>query len=57
MQLLNVDIDKYGYFGYGIGFNTRSRFSCPGGGFSQNVLIFGVDMSFLLILIIRKKTY
>ena len=56
MQLLNVDIDKYGYFGYGIGFNTRSRFSCPGGGFSQNVLIFGVDMSFLLILIIRKKT-
>ena len=29
----------------------------PGSGFGQNVLIFGVDMSFSDILIIRKKTY
>ena len=42
----NADIDKYGYSGYGIGFNRRSSFSFPGGGFGQNVLIFGVDMSF-----------
>ena len=41
----NVDIDKYGYSGYGIGFDRRSSFSFPGGGFGQNVLIFGVDMS------------
>ena len=37
--------DKYGYSDYGIGFDRRSRFSFPGGGFCQNVLIFGVDMS------------
>ena len=42
----NTDIDKYGYSGYGIGFDRRSSFSFPGVGFGQNVLIFGVDMSF-----------
>ena len=41
----NADIDKYGYPGYGIGFDRRSSFSFPGGGFGQNVLIFGADMS------------
>ena len=41
----NADIDKYGYSGYGIGFDRRSSFSFPGSGFGQNVLIFGVDMS------------
>ena len=41
----NADIDKYGYSGYEIGFDRRSSFSFPGGGFGQNVLIFGVDMS------------
>ena len=40
-----VNIDKYGYSGYGIGFDRRSRFSFTGGGFGQNVLIFGSDMS------------
>ena len=29
----NADIDKYGYSGYGIGFDRRSNFSFPGGGF------------------------
>ena len=42
----NADIDKYGYSGYGIGFDRRGSFSFSGGGYSQNVLIFGVDMSF-----------
>ena len=42
----NADIDKYGYSGYGIGFDRRSSFSFPGNGFGQNVLIFGVDISF-----------
>ena len=41
----NADIGKYGYSGYGIGFDRRSSFSFSGTGFSQNVLIFGVDMS------------
>ena len=40
----NADIDKYGYSGYGIGFDRRSSFSFPGGGFGQNILIFGVDV-------------
>ena len=40
------DIDKYGYSGYGIGFDKRGSCSFPGGGFGQNVLIFGFDMSF-----------
>ena len=41
----NADIEKYGYSGYGIGFGRRGSFSSPGGGFGQNVLIFGVDTS------------
>ena len=42
----NADIDEYGYYGYGIGFDRRGSFSFTGGGYGQNVLIFGVDMSF-----------
>ena len=42
----NAYIGKYGYSGYGIGFDRRSSFAFPGGGFGQNVLIFGADMSF-----------
>ena len=48
VQLLwkkNADIEKYGYSGYGIGFDRRSSFSFPGTRFGQNVLIFEVDMS------------
>ena len=41
----NADFDKYGYSGYGTGFDRRSNFSFPGGEFGPNVLIFGVDMS------------
>ena len=41
----NEDVDKYGYSGYGIGFDRRSSFSFPSGGFGQNILIFGADMS------------
>ena len=41
----NADIEKYNYSGYGIGFDRRSSFSFPSGGFSQSVLIFGADMS------------
>ena len=41
----NADIDQYGYSAYGIVFGRRSSFSFPGGGFGQNIIIFGVDMS------------
>ena len=40
----NADIDKYGYLAYGAGFDRRGIFSSPGGGYGQNVLIFGADM-------------
>ena len=53
----NADIDKYGYSGYGNGFDRRSSFSFQGGGFCQNILIFGVDMSSSAHIVIRKKTY
>ena len=42
----NADIDKYGYSGFGVGFDRRGSFSFPGGGCGQNVLTFGVDLSF-----------
>ena len=40
----NVDIDKYRYSGYGIGFDRKESFSFPGSGFGQNLIIFGADM-------------
>ena len=36
----NADIDKYGYSGYGIGFDRGEIFTFASGGFGQNVLIF-----------------
>ena len=51
----NADIDKYGYSGYGIGFDRTGSFSFPSGGFGQNVLIFGVDMSFSAHIDNKKK--
>ena len=41
----NADIDKYKYFGYGIGFDGHDYFSHPSGGTGRNVIIFGVDMN------------
>ena len=41
----NADIDKYEYSRYGIGFDRKSSFSFPGGGFGPDIIIFGVDMS------------
>ena len=51
----NVNIDQYGYSGYGIGFDRRSSYSFPGGGFGQNVLIFGADMSSSIHIDNKKK--
>ena len=51
----NADIDKYGYSGYGIGFDRKGSFSFPGDRFGQNVLIFGVDVSFSTRIDNKKK--
>ena len=40
-----MDIDKYRYSGYGIEFDRRSSFSFPGGGFGQNIIIFGAGIN------------
>ena len=41
----NADVDKYKYSGYGIAFDRKGSFSFPGGGYGQNVIIFGADMN------------
>ena len=51
----NVDIDKYQYSGYGIGFDRKISFTFPGGGFGQNVLTFGADMSSSVYVDNKKK--
>ena len=43
--LFGADIDKYKYSGYGTGFDRRSSFSFPSGGFGQNIIILGADMN------------
>ena len=53
----NTVIDKYGYSGYGIGFDRKLSFTFPGGGFGQNVLILGVDMSSSAHIDNKKKIY
>ena len=53
----NADIDKYGYSGYGIGFDRKGEFSFLGGGYGQNVIIFRVDMSSSSHIDNKKKTY
>ena len=50
----NADIDKYGYFGYGNGFDRQSSFSI-GNETGKNVIIFGVDMSSSSKIDNRKK--
>ena len=40
----NPDIDKYKYFGYGIGFDRKGKLPFAND-FAQNVIIFGIDMS------------
>ena len=52
----NADIEKYKYSGYGIGFDRRSSFSFTSGGFDQNLLIFGADMSTSTRIDNKKKT-
>ena len=41
----NVDLDKYKYTDYGIGFDSGSECSFTDGSYGKNVIIFGADMS------------
>ena len=41
----NADLDKHKHSGYGIGFDSRSKFSLPDGSMGKNVIIFGAGMS------------
>ena len=50
-----VNIDKYKYSGYGIGFDRHEFFPEPSGGIGRNVIVFGVDMSSSTKIDNRKK--
>ena len=39
------DPDKYGYSGYGTGFNECSQFSLPDSSWDKNIICFGVNIS------------
>ena len=41
----NLDPDKYKYSGYDIGYGSRSEFSLTESRLSENIIIFGVDIS------------
>ena len=45
LKTLTKNIDKYKYFGYGIGFDGHEYFSHPSGATGRNVIIFGVGMN------------
>ena len=50
-----ADIDKYKYFGYGIGFDGHRSYSHQSGRNGRNAIIFGVDMSSFTKVDYRKK--
>ena len=41
----NADIDKFKYSGYGIGFDSRGKFTHLSGRYGKNIIILGVDLS------------
>ena len=51
----NANPDKYVYTGYGIGFDSRSKFPLPDGSMGKNVIIFGVDISSSVQIDNKKK--
>ena len=52
----NADIDKYGYSGYGIGFDRETSFSV-GNNTGKSIIIFGVDMKSSSKIDNRKRTF
>ena len=53
----NADVDKYKYFGYGIGFDGKGVFSHPIGSFGNNAINFGADMSSSVHNDNKKRTF
>ena len=53
----NADIDKYKYFGCGIGFDTHGCFSHPSGGTVRNAIILRVNMSSSIKIDNRKRHF
>ena len=53
----NVDIHKYKYLGYGIGFDGHGFYSHHSGGTGRNVIIIGVDMSSSTKIDNKKKAF
>ena len=53
----NADPDKYGYIGYGIGFEVHSQFLSSNGELGKSDVIFGVDNSSSMHADNRKKRY
>ena len=53
----NAGVNKYKYFGYGIGFDEKGVFSHPAGSFGNNAVIFGLDMSSSVHVDNKKKTF
>ena len=51
----NADIDKFGYSGYDIGFDRKGSFLFSSGGYGQNVIIFGVDISYSIHIDNKRK--
>ena len=52
----NVDVDKYKYSGYDIGFDRYETFSVANE-FGRNVKLFGVDMNSSILFDNKKKKY
>ena len=53
----NTDIERYKYSGYGTGFDRKGSFSFSNGGYGQNVLTFGADMTTSIHIDNKKKIY
>ena len=51
----SVNPDKYGYSGYGNGFDAHSHFSIPNNSWGRNVTTFGGDNSFSVHVDNKKK--
>ena len=49
------DPGKYIYSGYGIGFDSRSKFSLPDGSVGKSFIIFGIDMNSFVHIDNKKK--
>ena len=53
----SVDIGKYKYSGYGIGFDSKGSFLFSSGGFGKVVIIFGTDMTNFIHANNKKKNF